>query len=185
MLIYGVNNDNRVTWFTGGDAPWTVSDQLPFEGTVALRSGDVTTSQRSLLMAYLDGPINIGFVSQIEGNGSELLLVRSSPEVLSPGTLLKSMSAGRQFDQLSLGTSEPYQVVWEYTRLQRASDTLSAAYVDNITLSESAIASPLPQGRSGGGSLSAWTVWVFAWALFFRWVQLWWNKRGAENLSPS
>lgn len=50
--ILDINND-AITWFSGGDAPWAEQTTNVVQGSSAIESGDITHDQKSILLAVL------------------------------------------------------------------------------------------------------------------------------------
>ncbi|MCX6272402.1 MAG: T9SS type A sorting domain-containing protein [Bacteroidetes bacterium] len=73
-LKIGYNGENFETadfsmfdWHFGGDAPWFITDSLPYQGQNCARSGDVSDNEESILYISLNvqAPGNIGFYRRV------------------------------------------------------------------------------------------------------------------------
>lgn len=134
--------DTSLSWFSGGNAPWSNSVIANSNGGSALRSGVIGNSQASALVTYVTGPTSFSFRWKASTEAGYDVL-----NFYVDGNLNAAISGEADWAQtsLTLGSGE-HRLSWAYTKDSSASSGLDSVWLDSVNIPYSG------SGGSGGSS---------------------------------
>ncbi len=151
QVLPGINpqvelDNNNISWYSGGHLSWlSFSDNTAQNGT-ALKSGDITDFQESVLIAFVEGPGDLAFNYKVSSeNGYDFLTISHNSEV-------KARFSGNvnwQKYELSLAPGMN-RISFSYVKDQAVLEGEDAAWIDNVVFANRQEASDTPQFPGGG-----------------------------------
>ena len=117
-------------WNTGGNAPWFVTDEDPYDGAYCARSGDINDSQHSDLTITLEtmGDGEISFFRKVSSEANYDYL-----EFYIDGTRLGRWSGEQSWENFSFPVNEGNHILkWTYVKDMSVSDGSDCGWLDNI-----------------------------------------------------
>ena len=123
---------SKYDWVTGGNLPWVISTEYPYEGDYHAVSGDIDDQQTSTLSLTYEvmGDDVIRFWRKVssENNYDEL-------RFYIDGTLIEDWSGTYDYEQVEFPVSAGMHTFkWEYFKDYSASTGADAVWIDNIEL---------------------------------------------------
>jgi hypothetical protein len=117
-------------WNTGGNAPWFVTDQDPYDGEYCARSGNINDNQHSDLTITLQtmGDGEISFFRKVSSETNYDYL-----RFYIDGTQMERWSGEQSWANASYPVTEGNHLLkWTYTKDQSVSEGSDCGWLDNI-----------------------------------------------------
>ncbi|TVR15850.1 MAG: hypothetical protein EA401_02165 [Planctomycetota bacterium] len=132
----------HLTWVTGGDASWRVTDDKAVKGRYAARSGALDPNQSSWIKTTVNGPGRLSFQWAVGAAATDSLALQIAPVPDSGDpvwTTIAQLSGGQgdwtQFTYALTSTGAHY-VRWIYQRDSGAAEGLDRAWLDAVQYDE-------------------------------------------------
>lgn len=129
---FETGNFNKFSWVQGGNLPWTVTNQFPYQGIFSARSGAITDNQTSeLSLTYqVMSADSISFIRKVSSEVADKLQFFIGNEKMGEwsGT---SVGWTREIYPVSPGNKT---FKWVYTKNGAVSGGADMAWLDNIIL---------------------------------------------------
>ena len=132
-------NFDQYDWETGGNAPWDISTENPYEGNYCVKSGSISDNQTSSLsISYeLFNSGDISFYKKVSSEANYDFLTFSID-----GSVQDQWSGDVVWSESSFSVGAgTHTFTWEYNKDQSVSNGSDAAWLDNIVLPAGALQS--------------------------------------------
>ena len=129
---------SKFEWQQGGDAPWTISSETPFEGTWCAKSGPIADSQRSDLFITLTtvGNDTIHFARKVSSEDTYDFLRFYVDNVLKG-----EWSGEKDWSTVSYALNEgDHTLLWSYEKDYSMSSGDDCSWIDNIVFPTTTVA---------------------------------------------
>ena len=138
MEDFETGNFSKFEWQQGGDAPWTISGDAPFEGNWCAKSGTIADSQHSDLFVTLTtvGNDSIHFARKVSSEETYDFLRFYVDNVLQD-----EWSGEEDWNTVSYAVNEGYHtLLWSYEKDYSMSSGDDCGWIDNIIFPATTVA---------------------------------------------
>ncbi|MFW8591920.1 trypsin-like serine protease [Glaciecola sp. 2405UD65-10] len=134
MAEHTGSDDQKITWYSGGDSPWQVENTTFSDGATSVTSGNIVNLQTSSLLATISDPavrsIDFDYLVSSEADYDFFTIMLNGELVLA-----ESGSTESEFTRGRLPLSEETnRIVFMFEKDESLSEGDDAAYLDAISL---------------------------------------------------